>query len=219
MKKEKWAIIWDMDGVIVQSADLHYRALKEVFALRGTEYSWDLFISQFGRNNKSIIRDVIPTATNQEVDQMDSELIRIFLSLVPGNVKLLPGVLEWLQRFQSWGFAQGVASSSPIENINLITSVTGIQPYFDILNSGGELPPKPNPDVYLQVAQSVNVEPQRCVIIEDAPVGVEGARRAGMRCVAVQTNHPAERLQGATIIVPDLSHLSISDFESIVMAI
>jgi HAD superfamily hydrolase (TIGR01509 family) len=218
MQKEKWAIIWDMDGVIIQSADLHFKALQEVFSLRGTDYGWDLFISQFGRNNKSILRDVIPSATTQEVDQMDSELIRIFCSLVPGNVKLLPGVLEWLQRFQSWGFAQGVASSSPIENIRLITAETGIQSFFDILNSGGELPPKPNPDVYLQVAQSVNIPPERCVIIEDAPVGVLGAQRAGMRCVAVQTNHPAQRLQGATVIVPDLSHLSVKDFETIVLA-
>lgn len=218
MQQDQWAIIWDMDGVIVQSAKLHYQALKQVFAARGYPYEWDVFISQFGRNNKSIVRDIIPTATPQEVDQMDSELISIFLSLVPGNVTLLPGVLDWLQRFQAWGFAQGIASSSPIENIHLITATTGIQSYFAIMNSGGDLPPKPNPDVYLQVAQSVHVPPQRCVIIEDAPVGVQGAQRAGMRCIAVETNHPSHRLQGATIIVPDLSHLTVEEFTSRIMS-
>jgi beta-phosphoglucomutase len=102
----------------------------------------------------------------------------------------LPGVLTWLGQFQAWEFKQAITSSAPPENIEFLVVELKIKEYFDEIVSGFDLPGKPNPDVFLNAADSLHINPDNCIIIEDAIAGVEGAKRAGMKCIAVTTTNP-----------------------------
>ena len=89
----------------------------------------------------------------------------------------------------------------------------GIRPYFEAIVSGYDIPGKPDPAVFLKAASEIDLTPQRCIVVEDAVAGVQAARRAGMRCIAVTTTNPAHALSGADIIVDRLDILPANAFE------
>ena len=111
--------------------------------------------------------------------------------------------------FPKWGVKQAVASSAPQANIDALLDELGIRSFFQVEASGATLKGKPDPAVFLLAAQLLGVEPAHCLVIEDAVAGVEAARRARMKCIAVETTNPAEKLSGADVVLKDLSLLKI----------
>ncbi len=205
----KHAILWDMDGVLADSTRLHFLSWVNTFEKRSVEITYEMFTRTFGRNNRSVLTDILgrPPAED-ELEEIAEEKENWFREHIPGNMDLLPGVLDWLQRFQAWGFGQAVASSAPQENIELLVDTLDIRSYFGGLVSAAKLPGKPNPAVFLEAAKRLGSAPENCVVMEDAPAGVEGARRGGMKCIAVLTTQQASALQGADIIVHRLTDLT-----------
>jgi HAD superfamily hydrolase (TIGR01509 family) len=139
-----------------------------------------------------------------------------FRESMRGKVKPMPGVLDWLRQLQAWGVGQAVASSAPQENIEAMIDELGIRPYFATLFSGCNLPGKPNPDTFLHAAGILGVQPERCLVIEDAIPGVQAAKRAGMACIAVLTTNPRDALSQADIITDTLDHLPVETIWSLI---
>jgi beta-phosphoglucomutase-like phosphatase (HAD superfamily) len=108
-----------------------------------------------------------------------------------------------------------VASSAPRENIDAIVAELGIGDMFQALVSGAKLSGKPDPATFMRAAERLDLVPGDCLVIEDATVGVEAARRGGMKCVAVCTTHPKEDLQEADIVVDRLTDLTPVDLQSL----
>jgi HAD superfamily hydrolase (TIGR01509 family) len=127
--------------------------------------------------------------------------------MIKGRARLLPGVDDWLEKFQECGVRQAIASSAPVENIDVLVDELAIRPYFDAIISGADLPGKPDPAVFLKAAGAVGVSPEYCVVIEDAVHGVEGALAAGMKCIAVTTTNTADSLKDADVVLTDLTAL------------
>lgn len=205
---EKWAIIWDMDGVIVDTTDLHYKSWVAVLPNYGIEFSKETFLATFGMNNRAIIEGLMRHPSIALLEEISHKKEAYFRKTVPGNVELLTGVKDWLQRFKDWGFVQGIASSAPQANVSVIIQETGIISYFDVMESAANLPSKPDPTIFLNVACLLLTPARHCLVIEDAPVGIEGARRAGFKCIAVATTHPASELTEANLVVETLDQLS-----------
>ena len=103
----------------------------------------------------------------------------LFQKIAVEQLELLPAVRDWLAKFQSLGIKQAVASSAPMGNIDVSVDALDIRKHFDALVAGAELPPKPNPDIFLHAAQQIGVPPAQCVVIEDSVHGLEGALAAG----------------------------------------
>jgi len=204
---EKCAIIWDMDGVIVDTTELHYKSWTAVLQNYGIEYSKETFLTTFGMNNRAIINSLMDHPSPNIVQDISLKKEIWFRENVPGNVELLPGVKDWLLRFNKWGFLQGIASSAPQANISIIVKEMGISPYFEVFASAENLPSKPDPTIFLKVANLLHTPTARCLVIEDAPVGIEGAHRAGIKCISVTTTHPASELAGADLLVERLDKL------------
>lgn len=106
----------------------------------------------------------------------------------------------------------GIASSAPPANIDAVVNELELRQYFDTLVSGVDMPGKPDPALFLEVARCISVPPEGCVVVEDAIAGVEAAKRAGMACIAVTTTNPAEVLSAADIVVDRLDTLPASTF-------
>jgi HAD superfamily hydrolase (TIGR01509 family) len=119
----------------------------------------------------------------------------------------------WLERLAAQGVGQAIASSAPPANIDALVDELGLRRYFTALVSGHDLPGKPEPALFLEAARLIGVPLERCVVVEDAPVGVEAARRAGMKCIAVTTTSPAQALQAADVIVERLDALPADAFK------
>jgi len=210
------AVLWDMDGVLVDTGDFHYESWKQTFDDLEIPFDKDDFRKTFGMNNAGILERILGrTPEPDEVTQISDKKEFLFRELVMGKAEPFPGVLFWLKQFQVWGLKQAITSSAPPKNIEVLVAELKIQAYFDEIESGFDLPGKPNPDVFLRTANILQVKPEHCIVVEDAIAGVEGAKRAGMKCIAVTTTNPASALEKADFIFDDLDQMSEADFLSL----
>ena len=207
-------VLWDMDGVITDSGEAHFISWKKALDQHGIALSREFFHQTFGMNNRGILSLLFERdATEREVDDIGGLKEALFRNDIQGTLELLPGVVQWLQRFKQTGALQAVASSAPQENIDAIVAELGIGDMFQTLVSGAKLSGKPDPATFIRAAERLGFVPGDCLVIEDVTVGVEAARRGGMKCVAVCTTHPREDLQDADIVVDRLTALNPVDLE------
>jgi HAD superfamily hydrolase (TIGR01509 family) len=210
------AVLWDMDGVLVDTAEYHFQSWKVSLEELGITLNREDFIKTFGMNNAGILEIVFGRKPEpDELNRIDIRKESLFRDLIKGKAEPLPGVLFWLRQFKDWGVKQAITSSAPPENIEFLVNELMIKEYFNVLISGSDLPGKPNPDVFLKAASHFRVLPENCIVVEDAVAGVEGAKRAGMKCIAVTTTNPAGALEKADLILDNLEDLSKEVFLSL----
>lgn len=202
------AVIWDMDGVIVDTASIHYGAWRDAFARWGIAYTEELFRRSFGQRNDTIIGRAMGEVSPELIKAISEEKESLYRQRAPCHLRPLPGALGLLRALREQGFRMAIASSAPMENIEMVMSSLNIRDCFDALVSAREVHKgKPDPEVYLVAAQKLGVIPQRCVVIEDAVAGVEGARAGGMKAIAVTNTHPREKLAQADLVVDSLKEV------------
>lgn len=209
------AILWDMDGVIADSGEAHFLAWQQLYRERGQEISYETFAATFGMSNLPILRAWLGAEQPlEELQAISARKERLFREFARGHTRMLPGVLDWLKRGRQRGYRQGVASSGPMANVVTLVATLDIADYFDALVSGAGLPrSKPDPAVFLQAAAALGAQPENCLVIEDSLMGIQAARNAHMRCIAVTTTHPAEKLGDADLVVDALTELDPEAFE------
>lgn len=203
------AILWDMDGVLADTSPLHFATWELILNEQRIPFDRQKFHKIYGLKN----RDLLPYLAGKPLDTEWSERIATqkelaFRQMLPGKLLPLPGVVDWLKRFRSLGCKQAIASSAPPENVEALVDELGIRQYFDALVTPGDLPGKPDPAVFLLAARRLNVPPQSCLVIEDSIPGIEAAKRANMRCLAVTTTNPPEALTGADVVVETMAQLT-----------
>lgn len=208
-----YAVLWDMDGVLVDTGDFHFQSWGKTFEELNVPFDGEDFRKTFGMNNAGILEWILGRKPEpDEVTRISDKKESLFRELVKGKAVPLPGVLKWLNQFQTWKVKQAITSSAPPENIEVLVAELNIEDYFDAIVSGFDMPGKPNPDVFLKAANTIKVRPENCVVIEDAIAGVEGAKRAGMKCIAVTNTNPASALEKADYIFSDLGEMSKEKF-------
>ena len=216
-RSEPKAVIWDMDGVIADTAPYHFKAWQKIFQKRGVNFTQDDFTHYFGQRNDTIIRNTLGGQISQsEVDAIANEKERTYRKFVKQNIKPLPGAIKLINSLGEHGFKIALASSAPIENIRLVTQGLGIENCFQAIVTGRDvIEGKPSPQGFLLAAQKLGVEPKNCVVIEDAIAGVTASKRAGMHCIAVTNTHPRENLMEADLVVDTLEAVSLNDLEGL----
>ena len=209
------AVIWDVDGTLVDTAELHFAAWAELCAGLGRPFTRADFAATFGRRNPEIFRHLFGGRfADAEIDDLGYRKEELYRAAARGGVSLLPGVRPLLEGLRAAGFRQAVGSSAPRGNIDLILDLTGTACFFDAVASAEDTQRgKPDPQVFLVAAARLGAEPPRCVVVEDAVAGVQAAKAGGMKCVGVTYvgHHPGESLRaaGADLVVPTLEELSV----------
>lgn len=203
------AILWDLDGVIVNSGHYHYLAYREVLTPLGRDLSEDEYLtSLFGRRNYDILRSVLGPLPDEEIERLAAAKEAAFRRLVQGRIQPLPGAVELLRRAREAGLSQAIVSSTPRANIDLIAATLGIDGLLDAIVGEEDVSRgKPDPQGFVLAAQRLGVPPRQCVVIEDAPEGIAAGKAAGARTVAVATTRPPSAFAGpaaADLVVPDL---------------
>ena len=207
-KRTLQAVLWDMDGVIVDTYEGHFVSWKQSLDEVGQSYDEETFRRTFGMNNRLIMATVFGRELEEDfIQKVSDRKEEIFRRDIKGKVQTLPGVLDWLERFKGMGLKQAVASSAPQANIDALLTELKIRDYFEAEAAGATLKGKPNPAVFLLAAKLLGVDPLNCLVIEDSIAGVQAAKSAGCQCVAVLTTNQASDLTQADLIVKDLSYL------------
>ena len=216
-------VIWDVDGTLVDTAELHFRAWSRLAAEIGRPFTRAEFAATFGMRNPEIIRRLFfPDADDRRcrvLGERKEDLYRA--SVREEGVQLLPGAGRLLAAFAAAGWPQAVGSSAPPGNLDLLLGVTDTRRYFAVVVTGDDVTRgKPHPEVFLTAAAKLGADPRRCVVFEDAVAGVEAAKAGGMRCVAVTFvgHHPAEKLRaaGADLVVGSLDEASVGPVAALV---
>jgi HAD superfamily hydrolase (TIGR01509 family) len=208
-----FGVLWDLDGVLVDTGDAHYHSWAKALDAHRVPFTREQFRATFGMNNAGILQLLLgPAFSLEALEVIGDEKEHYFRESVRGRVQLLPGVVEWLARLQAQGLRQAIASSAPPANIEAIVAELDLRPYFEALVSGADLPGKPDPATFLLAAEKINCPPPHCLVVEDAIAGVTAAKRAGMKCIAVTTTNPASVLQDADLITHRLDALPADTF-------
>ena len=202
------AVIWDMDGVLVDSEPAHleaWRVTLEKFQLPAYP---ERLKRAFGMTSEMVVQTMLDQPISAEkVSAILLEKDRVFQQKIMQDAPMPQGVMSWLASFKKNGIRQAVASSGTPENIQIILHKLDILSFFEEIVSGKGIPSKPAPDIFLKAADMLGVIPPNCLVIEDSQAGVQAAKSAGMRCVAVTTTSPPDQLDGAEIKVENLSQL------------
>jgi HAD superfamily hydrolase (TIGR01509 family) len=197
-----------MDGVLADTGEVHYQSWLKTLAGAGILFDRETFRRTFGMNNAGLLEFTLGYPLEPDrLQEISERKEATFRQEIRGRVKLFPGAREWLERLAGSGIRQAVASSAPLENIEVLVDELGIRQYFDVLVSAYKMPGKPDPAVFLEAARRLDMPPEACLVVEDSIAGVEAARRAGMRCIAVTNTNPREALQEADVIVETLVEL------------
>jgi beta-phosphoglucomutase len=165
-------VIWDMDGVLVDTGEFHYQSWVDTLSQFDIPFSRETFNETFGMNNEGILRLLLGDRYNHEVFKVINEQKESnFRQAIRGKVETLPGVIRLLTEIKEAPIPQAIGSSGPRANIDAIVSELVLHQYFQVIVSAAEMPSKPDPAVFLSAAQLMNVSPNHCVVIEDAIAG------------------------------------------------
>ena len=199
-------IIFDMDGVLINSEPFHYQVWKEALKKRGINLDYEIYKPCIGSTVQVLMQilhehygvDEKDDSLSLEVKNQKQEMIE-----KQGYPPLIPYVKDMLERFHEAGYQMAVASSSPQEYIENVTSYWGISPYFQVLVSGEHVEhPKPAPDIFLKTADILGLLPEECLVIEDSENGCRAAKAAGMTCMAYYNpDSGKQNLQTASVVV------------------
>ena len=205
-------VIFDMDGVLVASGPAHLASWKMLARKSGIDFDEAQFRATFGQTSRDILRMFWGEDLNeQQIRVLDDEKEAIYRELIDGVVPLTIGIRETLHGLATGGFVLSVATSGPPENLAAVVDTTGLASYFKAQVHGRDVPRgKPAPDVFLLAAERCGLAPQACVVVEDAPAGIEAAQAAGMPVVGLIGTHPLETLAdaGATVTVEMLGQIT-----------
>ena len=209
------AVIFDMDGVLVDSNPFHIQKWTEFLDRRGIRYDAEELPKQvLGLRNDHAFRYFFgPAMTKEEMAQLSEELETSFRTAFHTHAKPLPGLEGLIRQCQQAGIPMAVASSAMARNVEFVVDAVGFRAYFRYLVSGDEVQhPKPHPEIYLRTAEKLGLPPAACVAIEDSFVGVDAVKDAKMKCVAIASTFSAEDLRAhgrADLVVPSFEHLRL----------
>jgi beta-phosphoglucomutase len=218
------AAIFDLDGTLIDNNSYHLQSWLQYLKDMNREMSEEEYKANVnGRTNK----DVIEYIFNRKMDDQEAlkyahEKEAIYRQLYAPYIKPVPGLLELLEKLRSLSIPMAIATSGIQVNIDFLFEHIPIRSYFDVIvNSAHITRGKPDPEIYIKTAQLLNIPPSECLVFEDAVVGINSAKAAGMKVVGVLTTHTAGELSGADVLIKDFTEMVVKEnsFEHITASI
>jgi beta-phosphoglucomutase len=209
---DELAIIFDMDGVLVDTYHAHYQSWLAMAEPEGFRFTEEEFAVTFGRTSREIIAHFWGEGclSDAQIAVLDEKKEAAFREIISADFPAMPGVHQLLKDLHDGGFAMAVGSSGPPENVELVLDRLGARRLFDSIVTGMDVTRgKPDPQVFLIAAERLGMPAGRCAVIEDAPAGIAAANAAGMASVGLtSTGRTRESLSAADLVVGSLEELS-----------
>ncbi len=212
----KRGVIFDLDGVLVDTGWAHRQAWYDLAEREGLEMSDEFFRNTFGMQNYTIIPLLRPGIAPDELERMSDWKEQRYRDILADSRELAEGVPALLKDLKDSGFRLAIGSSAPRENVDAFWNALDLASYFDARVTKEEVAEgKPSPQTFLRAAEKLALPPGRCAVVEDAVQGVQAAVSAGMPVVAVTTTRSRPDLAQADRIVDSLTELKAADFNTL----
>lgn len=204
------AVIFDMDGVLVDSYHAHYESWRLLAADSGLEYAERQFAATFGRTSREILAENWPVSlTDEQIAVADACKEELYRQIIRADFPEMPGAADLLRSLHAAGFALAIGSSGPRANIDVVVERLGAHGLFGAVVCGQDVHRgKPDPEVFQLAAAKLGAPPHRCVVVEDAPAGVEAANRARMTAIAITGTATRAQLAAAAWVVDTLAEIT-----------
>jgi len=210
------AVLWDLDGTLVDSEEKHWLSWRDAMAAEGIPLTREQFLATFGLRNDAIVPRWVPDASPDKIRHIGESKEILYRQLVrQQGLEPLPGAAEWVRRLAKQGWLQAIASSAPRENVHVVLEAIGLPGCFQAIVSAEDVTHgKPDPQVFVLASERLKTPPSRCVVVEDAPAGVEAAQRGGMASIGVRRNGSLK----ADLVVSSLADLPADAFTRLLKA-
>ena len=206
------AVIFDMDGVLIDSFDAHFESWNVVAHEEGTEMSLEQFSQTFGRTSREIIALLWPKKADDvaAIRDFDNRKEEAFRQIISRDFPAMPGIVALLEALAEDGIPMAVGSSGPSANVALVVEKLGAAELLSATITADDVTRgKPDPQVFLLAAERMGIAPEECIVVEDAQAGVAAARAAAMRCVGIaSTGRTRKELQDADLVIDSLTELT-----------
>lgn len=204
-----FAVIFDMDGVIVDTNPYHKISLKQFCEKYGYRLNEEDLISKiYGRTNNEWIQNIFGPLPKERILELGEEKEAMFRALYKDVIKPLSGLDNFLKELEDRSIPKAIGTSAPRSNVDFVLEHTHLRKYFTtILDQSDVEHGKPNPEIYLKVAHRLGFSPQQCIVFEDSLSGVESAQRAGAKVVGVTTTHTQQELAHTDLVISDFTGL------------
>ena len=212
-----FAIIFDMDGVIVDTNVFHKKAIHQFCRKYGFELTEEqLRTSVYGRTNKDWITNLFGTLSTEQLHYYADEKEQLFRDLYAPHITPVKGLVAFLEKLVNASIPRAIATSAPRANVDFVLGKTKLGKYFDtILDERMVTHGKPNPEIYLKTALALGFPNDRCIVIEDSLSGVTAGVKSGSKVIGITTTHTREELTEASFVINDFDELSLSDLTDI----
>ena len=214
------AVLFDMDGVLVDSYDAHLESWLVMANEQGQSFTKEHFDTVFGRTSFEIIAELWENCdlSREEMMEMDDRKELLFREILEKNFPAMPGIKKLVAALDEAGFQLAVGSSGPPENVEFVLNALGLKDRFDAVVTGRDVTRgKPDPEVFLTAAAKVGVDPSRCIVVEDAPPGIKAAHAGGMQAIGLaSTGRTPEMLAEAEMVVTSLESLTPDSFDRLI---
>ena len=215
-----YAVIFDMDGVLVDSYHAHFESWERGATEIGREMSISQFNRTFGRTSREIIAEHwgLSALTEAEIQKFDERKESLYREIVAQAFPAMDGATELIRELHAAGFQLAIGSSGPPENVEMVLENLGVKSLIQAVVTGRDVTHgKPDPQVFLIAAAKLRTIPGRCAVIEDAPVGIAAANSAGMTSIALlSTGHTADSVAAAKLTVTSLRELSAKQIAALI---
>jgi beta-phosphoglucomutase family hydrolase len=209
----KTGVIFDWDGVIIDSSEFHEKSWEKLASEEALLLPPGHFKKGFGMKNEVIIPDILHWSTDRlEINRLADRKEALYREMIAEEgLQPLPGIVEFLSILKDLNIPCAIGSSTPRLNLEVAMKHLNLEMYFDAIVSGDDVKEsKPDPKVFILAAQRIGCKPEKCIVIEDAPVGIAAAHYGGMKVIGVATTHPLYTLKEADIVVQSLKELDFA---------
>jgi HAD superfamily hydrolase (TIGR01509 family) len=215
---KKFGVIFDMDGVIVDSNPYHKIALKEFCSGHGYELSDEQLIKRiYGRTNREWLTDVFGKIPEDQLLGYIEEKEGLYRKLFYEDIKPVKGLIKFLDLLDENSILRAIGTSAPRSNVDFSLNRTNTVKYFPtILHDAFVTHSKPHPEIYLKSAAALGLPNSQCIVIEDSLSGVEAGQKAGSKVIGITTTHTREELSHCAMVIDDFDGLTIEMLEGLV---
>jgi beta-phosphoglucomutase family hydrolase len=207
-------VIFDMDGVITDNKEQDFTAWKRVFADFGLDLAFEGYKAFTGMKGEDIVKKYIrPGAGDEEATILTRRKEEYFIEEIKKNkIEPTEGVVRLLNDLKANNIKMGIGTAAMEFKAYAILEELNLRSFFDVLVSAERMKRgKPDPETYLKVAEELNLKPEECIVIEDAPNGIEASKNGGIKCIAITTTHKRSELMQADKIIDSFDELVVSE--------